>query len=143
VKKFGVPALVALNRFIADTDEEVDAVGAVGAAEGVDVVRCDVWEKGGEGGLAVAESLLGLLKTGKAAFRPLYDERRPIAEKIETIAREIYGAGGVAFAPAAERALDLLPKLGLGETPICMAKTPYSFSDDAIQLGAPTGFTRS
>ncbi len=141
VQKFGVPALVALNRFITDTDEEVDAVRAVGAAEGVDVVRCDVWEKGGEGGLAVAESLLGLLKTGKAAFRPLYDERRPIAEKIQTIAREIYGAGGVAFAPAAERALDLLPKLGLGETPICMAKTQYSFSDDAIQLGAPTGFT--
>jgi formate--tetrahydrofolate ligase len=141
VQKFGVPALVALNRFITDTDEEVDAVRAVGAAEGVDVVRCDVWEKGGEGGLAVAESLLGLLKTGKAAFRPLYDERRPIAEKIQTIAREIYGAGDVAFAPAAERALDLLPKLGLGETPICMAKTQYSFSDDAIQLGAPTGFT--
>jgi formate--tetrahydrofolate ligase len=141
VKKFGVPALVALNRFITDSDEEVDAVRAVGAAEGVEVLRCDVWEKGGEGGLAVAESLLGLLKTGKAAFRPLYDARRPIAEKIETIAREIYGAAGVAFAPAAERALELLPKLGLGETPICMAKTQYSFSDDAIQLGAPTGFT--
>ncbi|HEY3219264.1 MAG TPA: formate--tetrahydrofolate ligase [Gemmatimonadales bacterium] len=141
VKKFGVPALVALNRFITDTDEEFDAVRAVGAAEGVEVVRCDVWEKGGEGGMAVAESLLGLLKTGKAAFKPLYDVRRPIAEKIETIAREIYGAAGVAFAPAAERALELLPKLGLGETPICMAKTQYSFSDDAIQLGAPTGFT--
>ncbi|HJS44399.1 MAG TPA: formate--tetrahydrofolate ligase [Gemmatimonadales bacterium] len=141
VKKFGLPALVALNRFITDTDEEVDAVRAVGAAEGVEVVRCDVWEKGGEGGVAVAESLLDLLKTSKAAFKPLYDERRPIREKIETIAREIYGAGSVAFAPAAERALDLMPKLGLGETPVCMAKTQYSFSDDASQLGAPSGFT--
>jgi formate--tetrahydrofolate ligase len=141
LRKFGVPAMVALNRFITDTDEEVEVVRAVGAAEGVDVVRCDVWEKGGEGGIAVAESLLGLLKTGKAAFKPLYDERRPIREKIETIAREIYGAGAVAFAPPAERALELLPKLGLGETPVCMAKTQYSFSDDPTQLGAPTGFT--
>jgi formate--tetrahydrofolate ligase len=141
VKKFGVPVLVALNRFVTDTDEEGEAVRAVGAAEGVDVVRCDVWEKGGEGGIAVAESLLGLLKTSKSAFKPLYDERRPIREKIETIAREIYGAAGVAFAPPAERALELLPKLGLGETPVCMAKTQYSFSDDPAQLGAPAGFT--
>ena len=141
VKKFGLPALVALNRFITDTDEEFEAVRAVGSAEGVEVLRCDVWEKGGEGGIAVAESLLGLLKTGKAAFKPLYDERRPIREKIETIAREMYGAAGVAFAPSAERALELLPKLGLGETPVCMAKTQYSLSDDATKLGAPTGFT--
>ena len=143
VKKFGVPVMVALNRFITDMDEEVEAVRAVGAAEGVDVVRCDVWEKGGEGGTAVAESLLGLLKTSKggAAFKPLYDERRPIREKIETIAREIYGAAGVAFAPPAARALELLPKLGLGETPVCMAKTQYSFSDDPTQLGAPAGYT--
>jgi len=141
VKKFGVPIMVALNRFITDADEEVEAVRAVGMAEGVDVVRCDVWEKGGEGGIAVAESLLGLLKTSQAKFKPLYDERRPIREKIETIAREIYGAAGVGFAPVAERALELLPKLGLGETPVCMAKTQYSFSDDATQLGAPTGFT--
>ncbi|HXE82476.1 MAG TPA: formate--tetrahydrofolate ligase [Gemmatimonadales bacterium] len=141
VKKFGVPVMVALNRFITDGDEEVDAVSAIGAAEGVDVVRCDVWEKGGAGGIAVAESLLGLLKSGKSAFKPLYDERRPIREKIETIAREIYGAGGVGFAPAAERQLELLTKLGLGETPVCMAKTQYSFSDDATLLGAPSGFT--
>src|SRR3989454_11911818 len=139
VKKFGLPALVALNRFTTDTDEEVEAVRAVGAAEGLEVVRCDVWEKGGEGGLAVAESLLGLLKTSKAAFKPLYDERRPIREQIETIAREIYGAAGVEFAPPAERALELLPKLGLGETPLCMAKTQYSLTHDATQPGAPGG----
>ena len=136
VKKFGLPALVVLNRFVTDTDEEFEAVRAVGSAEGLEVLRCDVWEKGGEGGVAVAESLLGLLKRGKAAFK-----RRPIREKIETIAREMYGASGVAFAPPAERALELLPKLGLGETPVCMAKTQYSLSDDATKLGAPTGFT--
>ena len=141
VKKFGVPAVVALNWFVSDTEKEFEAVRAVGTAEGVEVVRCDVWEKGGEGGVAVAESVLALLKTGKSAFKPLYDERRPIREKIDTIAREIYGAGNVSFAPAAERALELLPKLGLGETPVCMAKTQYSFSDDATQLGAPSGFT--
>ncbi len=141
VKKFGLPALVVLNRFVTDTDEEFEAVRAVGSAEGVEVLRSDVWEKGGEGGIAIAESLLGLLKTGKAASKPLYDERRPIREKIETIAREIYGAAGVAFAPPAERALELLPKLGLGETPVCMAKTQYSFTDDATKLGAPTDFT--
>jgi formate--tetrahydrofolate ligase len=141
VKKYGLPVMVALNRFVTDSDEEVEAVRAVGGAEGVEVVRCDVWEKGGAGGEAVAESLLGLLKTGKSAFKPLYDERRPIREKIETIAREIYGAANVAFAPAAERALELLPKLGLGETPVCMAKTQYSFSDDPTLLGAPSGFT--
>jgi len=143
VKKFGLPAVVALNRFITDTEAEVEVVRAVGSAEGVEVVRCDVWEKGGEGGVAVAEALLGLLKTarGGGSFKPLYDEHRPIRAKIETIAREIYGAGGVAFAPPAERALELLPKLGLGETPVCMAKTQYSFSDDASQLGAPSGFT--
>jgi len=142
VKKFGVPALVALNRFVTDADAEVEAVSAVCAAEGVEAVRCDVWEKGGEGGVAVAEALLGLLKTkGGAGFRPLYDEHRPIREKIEMIAREIYGAESVAFSATAERALEQLPKLGLGETPVCMAKTQYSFSDDATKLGAPSGFT--
>jgi formate--tetrahydrofolate ligase len=141
VKKFGVPCVVALNRFITDTDEELEVVRAACRAEGVEAVRCEVWEKGGEGGLEVGQAVLKLLDEGTASFKPLYDERRPIAEKIETIAKEIYGAAGVAFAPPAERALELLPKLGLGETPVCMAKTQYSFSDDAAKLGAPSGFT--
>ena len=141
VKKFGVPCVVALNRFITDTDEELAVVRAACRSEGVDAVRCEVWEKGGEGGLEVGKAVLKLLDEGKAAFKPLYDQRRPIAEKIETIAKQIYGAAGVAFAPPAERALELLPKLGLGETPVCMAKTQYSFSDDASKLGAPSGFT--
>ncbi len=141
VKKFGLPCLVAVNRFLTDTDAEVEAVTAACAAEAAQAVRSDVWERGGEGGLALAEALLRLLETSKAAFQPLYDEKRPVKEKIETIAKEIYGADGVQFSHAAERALELLPKLGLGETPVCMAKTQYSFSDDASKLGAPAGYT--
>ena len=141
VKKFGLPCLVAVNRFLTDTDAEVEAVTAACAAEAAQAVRSDVWERGGEGGLALAEALLRLLDTSKAAFQPLYDEKRPVKEKIETIAKEIYGADGVQFSHAAERALELLPKLGLGETPVCMAKTQYSFSDDASKLGAPAGYT--
>jgi formate--tetrahydrofolate ligase len=141
VKKFGVPAVVALNRFVTDTDPELDAVRDQCAAEGVEVELCEVWEKGGEGGVAIAEAVLALLEKRAASFKPLYDPRRPIREKIETIAKEIYGASAVAFAPAAERALEQLPALGLGETPVCMAKTQYSFSDDPTKLGAPSGFT--
>jgi len=141
VKRFGVPVVVALNRFVSDTETELDAVRAECAAEDVGVELCEVWEKGGEGGVAVAEAVLKLLDGRTARFQPLYDERRPIREKIETIAQEIYGAGAVAFAPAAERALEQLPALGLGETPVCMAKTQYSFSDDPTKLGAPSGFT--
>ena len=141
VKRFGVPAVVALNRFVTDTEPELEAVREECAAEGVDAALCEVWEKGGEGGNGVAEAVLKLLDGKSARFKPLYDEKRPIAEKIETIATAIYGAGAVAFAPAAERALEQLPAMGLGETPVCMAKTQYSFSDDPTKLGAPTGWT--
>jgi len=141
VQKFGVPVVVALNRFVGDAEAELDAVRAECAAEGVEVELCEVWERGGEGGVDVAEAVLKLLDGRAAKFKPLYDERRPIREKIEAIAREIYGAAGVTFAPAAERALEQLPALGLGETPVCMAKTQYSFSDDPTKLGAPSGFT--
>ncbi|HVH66568.1 MAG TPA: formate--tetrahydrofolate ligase [Gemmatimonadales bacterium] len=141
VKRFGMPLVVALNRFVTDTEPELDAVQAACAAEDVGVELCEVWEKGGEGGVAVAEAVLKLLEGRSARFKPLYDVARPIREKIETIAKEIYGAGAVAFAPAAERALGQLAALGLGATPVCMAKTQYSFSDDPTQLGAPSGFT--
>jgi formate--tetrahydrofolate ligase len=145
VKKFGVPCVVALNRFMGDHDAEIDAVRAACAQEGVDVVLCEVWEKGGEGGLEVAQAVLGLLEQrrgeGEGSFQPLYDAHQPITQKIETIAKEIYGAGSVAYAPAAERAIELMPKLNLHETPVCIAKTQYSFSDDPTKLGAPSGFT--
>ena len=141
VKKFGVPCVVALNRFMGDHDAEIDVVRAACAQEGVDVVLCEVWEKGGEGGLEVAQAVLQLLEQRRGAFQPLYDAHQPIMQKIETIAKEIYGAGAVAYAPAAERAIELMPKLNLHETPVCIAKTQYSFSDDPTKLGAPTGFT--
>ena len=141
VKQFGVPALVALNRFTGDTAAEVEEVRTACAAEGVELVLCEVWEKGGEGGVAVAEALLKLLDTSRAAFKPLYDANLSIKEKIDTIARKVYGADGVRYTPGAERALELIPALGLADAPVCMAKTQYSFSDDPTKLGAPTGFT--
>jgi len=141
VKKFGVPCVVALNQFMGDGEAEFDVVRAACGAEGVDVVQCHVWEKGGDGGVEVAQAVLKLLEQGGGPFHPIYDARQPITQKIETIATEIYGASGVAYAPAAERAIDLMPKLSLHETPVCIAKTQYSFSDDPTKLGAPSGFT--
>jgi formate--tetrahydrofolate ligase len=141
VKQFGVPVLVALNRFVADTPPEIEEVRAACGDEGVELVPCEVWEKGGDGGIAVAEALLHLLDTTRPAFRPLYELNRPVKEKIEIIARAIYGADGVRYTAGAERALELVPALGLADAPVCMAKTQYSFSDDASKLGAPTGFT--
>ena len=140
VKQFGVPVLVACNRFTGDTAAELEAVRAACTAEGVELVPCEVWEKGGEGGVPVAEALLKLLDGTKAAFKPLYDAKLSIKDKIDTIARKIYGADGVRYTPGAERALELIPALGLADAPVCMAKTQYSFSDDATKLGAPTGF---
>jgi formate--tetrahydrofolate ligase len=141
VKKFGVPVIVAMNRFTSDTADELAAVRDECAAEGATAYLCEVWEKGGAGGVEVAEALLDVLAKQPARFRPLYDAKRPIKEKIETIARDIYGAASVEFAPPAARALEQLPALGLGETPVCMAKTQYSFSDDPTRLGAPSGYS--
>jgi formate--tetrahydrofolate ligase len=140
VAKFKVPVAVALNRFVNDTEAELDTVRQGCAALGVPVAVCEVWGKGGAGGIALAEVVLELLQKKEAKFQPLYDQRLPIREKIETIARKIYGASGVDFSSKAERATHQLAELGLGETPICMAKTQYSFSDDPTLLGAPTGF---
>ncbi|HEV8399590.1 MAG TPA: formate--tetrahydrofolate ligase [Gemmatimonadales bacterium] len=141
VKQFGVPVIVACNRFTGDTPAEVEAVRGACAAEGVELVLCEVWEKGGEGGVAVAEALLKVLDGTKSAFKPLYDAKLSIKDKIDTIARKIYGADGVRYSPGAERALELISAVGLSEAPVCMAKTQYSFSDDPTKLGAPTGFT--
>jgi formate--tetrahydrofolate ligase len=140
VQKYGVPVMVAVNRFLSDAPEEVDAVREACAAWGVRAALSDVWARGGEGGEAVAREVLALLDEGGAAFRPIYDTAQPIAAKIETIAREIYGADGVDFQPAAQRAMGQCEAMGLGETPVCIAKTQYSFSDDPSRLGRPTGF---
>jgi formate--tetrahydrofolate ligase len=140
VQKFGVPVVVALNRFTSDTDEELDAVldGASGWA--ARAALSEVWAKGGAGGEAVAREVLAVLGEKKAVFKPIYDVARPIKEKIETIAREIYGAAGVDYTGAAEKSITQCEAMGLGATPICMAKTQYSFSDDPTKLGRPSGF---
>jgi formate--tetrahydrofolate ligase len=140
VRKFGVPPVVALNRFTTDTEEELAAVERLAGQAGVPIALTEVWARGGEGGLALAEALLGVLEERRANFRPLYDVARPIREKIETIAREVYGAEGVDFLPAANRSIDQLEATGLGQTPVCMAKTQYSLSDDPSRLGRPGGF---
>lgn len=140
VHKFGVPQVMALNRFITDTPEEVDTVLEAARSWGVRAALSDVWEKGGAGGEAVGKELLALLDEGGAQFHPLYDTALPIKAKIGTIAREIYGADGVTYQPAAERAIAQCEAMGLGRTPVCMAKTQFSFSDDPTRLGRPSGF---
>ena len=140
VAKFGVPAVVALNRFTSDSEEELATVLEAARSWGARAALSEVWEKGGEGGEAVGREVLAILAEGKAAFRPLYDTDLPIKAKIETIAREIYGADGVDFAPAAQKAIAQCEAMGLDKTPICIAKTQYSFTDDPTRLGRPTGF---
>ncbi|HEX6992034.1 MAG TPA: formate--tetrahydrofolate ligase [Gemmatimonadales bacterium] len=140
VRKFGVPVMVALNRFITDTQDELDTVLDAARGWGVRAALSDVWEKGGEGGEAVGREVLALLDEGGSNFHPLYDAALPIKTKIETIAREIYGAEGVSFQPTAERSIAQCEAMGLGQTPVCIAKTQYSFSDDPSRLGRPRGF---
>jgi formate--tetrahydrofolate ligase len=140
LRKFGLPVVVALNRFASDTQEELDTVLSAAAGWGVRAALSDVWARGGAGGEMVARELLAVLEEGKASFRPLYDVALPIKQKIETIATEIYGAAGVDYLAPAERAIAQCESLGLDRTPICMAKTQYSFSDDPTRLGRPTGF---
>ena len=140
VKKFGVPVVVAMNRFVTDSDEELDKVRSGCEAQGARVSLCNVWEQGGEGGVELAEAVLDILDNEKAHLTPIYDVKLPITEKIETIAREIYRADGVDLTPTAARKAKQLTEFGLGETPVCIAKTQYSFADDPTLLGAPEGF---
>ncbi len=137
---FGVPAVVALNRFVTDSEEELDVVRRGCEAQGIRVALTEVWEKGGDGGVELADLVLAVLEEGGAAFRPIYDTAAPIREKVEAIATKVYRADGVDFTHAAERAMQQLATFGLGETPVCIAKTQYSFTDDQTKLGAPTGF---
>ncbi len=140
VMKFGVPPIVALNRFSADTPEEIEAVLDAARGWGARAALSEVWAKGGEGGIAVAEEVLAVLEQRKARFKPLYDVELPIKHKIERIATEIYGADGVDYTPTAEKSIAQWEGAGLGATPVCMAKTQYSFSDDPAKLGRPKGF---
>ena len=140
VQKFGVPVVVALNRFTSDSPEEIDTVLQAARGWGARGALSDVWAKGGEGGEAVAKEVLALLDERKADFKPIYDVAQPIKAKIETIAKEIYGADGVDYTSAADKNIAQCEAMGLAHTPVCMAKTQYSFSDDATRLGRPTGF---
>ena len=141
VKKFGVPAVVAINIFAQDTAEELEAVREHCAKHGVNVALSDVFAKGGEGGIELAKEVVALAESGKANFKPIYELDIPLKAKIETIAKEIYGADGVSYTKEADKALKEFEALGYGNLPVCMAKTQYSFSDDQTLLGRPSGFT--
>ncbi len=141
LQKYGVPIVVTLNSFLTDTDAEVQFVETFCAEHGCDFALSEVWEKGGEGGKALANCVLRVLETRESEFAPLYPDSMPLREKMETICREIYGADGVAFSPAAERELNRIIRLGMEDLPVCMAKTQYSLSDEPARLGRPTGFT--
>ena len=140
IAKFGVPCVVAINAFPTDTEEEMEFIRQHCAARGVRVALSEVFAKGGEGGKALAEEVLAVLDEGKANFHMLYEDALPLTEKIETIAKTIYGAEEVNILPAAAKELDNITKMGYGHLPVCMAKTQYSLSDDASKLGRPQGF---
>ena len=140
VKQFGLPVVVAVNRFTSDTDAELKMVVDAARRAGVRVAMNEVWARGGAGGEELAHEVLGLLAEGEARFTPLYDVNLGIREKIAIVASKVYGASGVDYSPKAERSIEYLQSIGLGTTPICMAKTQYSLSDDATKLGRPTGF---
>jgi len=141
VGKFGVPVVVAINHFTADTEAELGVLTDCCAALGVSVHLCRHWAEGGVGALGLAEAVAALARSGEARFAPLYSDALPLAGKIETIACEIYRADGVALAPVAAKKLARFEAEGFGALPVCMAKTPYSFSADPALVGAPQGFT--
>ena len=141
LQKYDVPIVVALNSFVTDTRKEIDFVRDFCQERGCEFAISEVWEKGGEGGVELASKVLETLEKKESQFKVLYEDSLPLKEKIETIASEIYGAGGVTYTAAALKQLQNLEKLGFGELPVCMAKTQYSLSDDPMLLGRPVGFT--
>ena len=138
--KFGVPVVVTLNSFVTDTKAETDFVEQFCKERGCEFALSEVWEKGGEGGIDLANKVLETIEHKESNFKVLYDDSLSLKEKIETVAKEIYGAAGVTYSPAAERELKRITDLGMGDFPVCMAKTQYSLSDDAKKLGRPSGF---
>lgn len=140
IRKFGLPVLVAVNRFVNDTEAEVELLLKKCKEYGVEAALNEVWEKGGEGGIEMAQKLVSLIENEKPNFKPIYDVEATIAEKIGAIVREIYGGTGVVFSAKAQKEIKRLEELGLDKLPICMAKTQYSLSDNPALLGAPKGF---
>lgn len=140
VQKFGVPVVVTLNSFVTDTEAEYEYVKKFCEERNCEFALSEVWSKGGEGGIALAEKVLHTLETKESHFHTLYKDEISLKEKIETIAKEIYGADGVEYAPAAEKQLAKIEEMGYRDFPICMAKNQYSLSDDATLLGRPENF---
>lgn len=137
---YGVPVVVTLNSFITDTDAEKNFVEEFCKERGCEFAMADVWAKGGEGGIALAEKVLGTLENKESNFKLIYDDNDSLKDKINAVATKIYGANGVTYDPAAEKMLAKLEGMGFGKLPVCMAKTQYSLSDDATKLGRPTDF---
>lgn len=140
LQKFGVPVVVTLNSFVTDTDAENDFIRAFCEERGCEFALSEVWEKGGEGGIALAEKVLDTLEKKESHYHPLYADELSIQEKIETVAKDIYGARGVIFEPAAKKQMAKIEAMGFGHFPVCMAKNQYSLSDDASKLGRPEDF---
>ena len=140
IQKFGVPVVVTLNSFTTDTEAEYEYIKHFCEQRGCEFALSEVWAKGGEGGIALAEKVLETLEKKQSNFKVLYPDEMSLKEKIGTIAAEVYGADGVTYAPAAEKALKRITEMGYGNLPVCMAKTQYSLSDDQTKLGRPTGF---
>ena len=141
IGKFGVPVVVAINRFMTDTDAELKTIEDYCSSLGAEFALAEVFARGGDGGVELAEKLVSVLDKNEANFAPIYDAKLPIKEKIEKIVKEIYGGDGVTFLPAAEKQIAILEQTGYGELPVCMAKTQYSLSDNEKLLGRPEGFT--
>lgn len=140
IQKYNVPVIVTLNSFVTDTDAENAFIQKFCEERGCEFALSKVWEHGGEGGIELAEKVLQTLETKESHFAPLYSDELTLKEKIETISKEIYGAKGVEYAPAAEKQLAKIEQMGFGNLPVCMAKNQYSLSDDAILLGRPQNF---
>ena len=140
IGKFGVPVVVAINRFASDTDAEIEQLRQECEALGARYALSEVFAKGADGGMELAQMVLEEADSGKADFHTLYSDDLPLEDKIETVCREIYGASGVTYTPAARKSLESITKLGYGNLPVCMAKTQYSLSDDPSKLGRPTDF---
>ena len=141
--KFGVPIVVTLNSFVTDTEAEISYIQKFCEERNCEFALSEVWEKGGEGGIPLAEKVLDTLENKESDFHVLYENELSLKEKIETVAREIYGADGVNYTSAASKQLKKLEELGFGKLPVCMAKTQYSLSDDPTLLGRPEGFSIS
>ncbi|SDB09969.1 Formate-tetrahydrofolate ligase [Pseudobutyrivibrio sp. YE44] len=141
LQKYGVPVVVTLNSFVTDTEAETEFVRNFCEERGCEFALSEVWEKGGEGGVALAEKVLSVLENKESNFKPLYEDSLSLKDKIKTVATEIYGAADVSYSAAAEKELKRIEELGMGNFPVCMAKTQYSLSDDAAKLGRPEGFT--